>query len=94
MSVEELPANSTVSDLMERVGANSPRCSPYSFPLKAELRPRVNHKPINDPSRKLSMGDVVELMPALPHESLIEYWEEIQRMYERGGFALATTPRS
>ncbi|GJN03696.1 hypothetical protein PR202_ga21168 [Eleusine coracana subsp. coracana] len=94
MSVQELPANSTVSDLMERVGANSPRCSPYSFPLKEELRPRVNHKPINDPNWKLSMGDVVELTPALPHESLIEYREEIQRMYERGGFALATTPRS
>jgi ppGpp synthetase/RelA/SpoT-type nucleotidyltranferase len=94
MSVQELLANSTVSDLMERVGANSPRCSPYSFPLKEELRPRVNHKPINDPNQKLSMGDVVEPTPALPHESLIEYREEIQRMYERGGFALATTPRS
>jgi hypothetical protein len=39
------------------------------------------------------MGDVVELTPALPHKSLTEYREEIQRMYERGGFALATTPR-
>ncbi|CAO2202125.1 unnamed protein product [Urochloa humidicola] len=94
MSVQELPANSTVGDLMERVGANSPRWSPYSFPLKEELRPRVNHKPISDPNRKLSMGDVVELTPALPHKSLTEYREEIQRMYERGGFALATTPRS
>ncbi|CAL5001748.1 unnamed protein product [Urochloa decumbens] len=94
MSVQELPANSTVGDLMERVGANSPRWSPYSFPLKEELRPRVNHKPISDPDRKLSMGDVVELTPALPHKSLTEYREEIQRMYERGGFALATTPRS
>ncbi|XP_052165595.1 probable GTP diphosphokinase RSH2, chloroplastic [Oryza glaberrima] len=91
MSVQELPANSTVVDLMERVGANSPRCSPYSFPLKEELRPRVNHKPISDPNRKLCMGDVVELTPALPHKSLTEYREEIQRMYERGGFALATT---
>lgn len=94
MSVQELPANSTVVDLMERVGANSPRWSPYSFPLKEELRPRVNHKPISDPNRKLSMGDVVELTPALPDKSLSEYREEIQRMYERGGFALATTPRS
>jgi GTP pyrophosphokinase len=94
MSVQELSANSTVFDLMERVGANSTRCSPYSFPLKEELRPRVNHKPMNDPSRKLSMGDVVELTPALPYESLIEYREEIQRMYEKGGFALGTTPKS
>ena len=36
------------------------------------------------------MGDVVELTPALPHESLPNYREEIQRMYDRGGFALAT----
>jgi hypothetical protein len=94
MSVQELPPNSTVLDLMERAGVSSPRWSPYSFPLKEELRPRVNHKPINDPNLKLSMGDVVELTPALPHKSLTEYREEIQRMYERGGFALATTRRS
>ncbi|KAG8087456.1 hypothetical protein GUJ93_ZPchr0010g9959 [Zizania palustris] len=91
MSVQELPANSTVVDLMERVGASSPRCSPYSFPWKEELHPRVNHEPRSDPNLKLCMGDVVELTPALPHKSLTEYREEIQRMYERGGFALATT---
>ncbi|KAK1607594.1 hypothetical protein QYE76_031267 [Lolium multiflorum] len=91
MSVQELSANSTIVDLMERVSANGPRLSPYNFPLKEELRPRVNHQPVNDPNRTLCMGDVVELTPALPHKSLTEYREEIQRMYERGGFALATT---
>ncbi|KAF8769036.1 hypothetical protein HU200_007016 [Digitaria exilis] len=90
MSVQEFPANSTVMDLMDRVGANSPRWSPYSIPMKEDLRPRVNHEPISDLDRKLSMGDVVELTPALPHKSLSGYREEIQRMYDRGGFALAT----
>ncbi|KAF8695197.1 hypothetical protein HU200_037655 [Digitaria exilis] len=90
MSVQEFPANSTVMDLMDRVGANSPRWSPYSIPMKEDLRPRVNHEPISDLDRKLSMGDVVELTPALPHKSLSGYREEIQRMYDRGGFALST----
>jgi len=90
MSVQEFPANSMVMDLMDRVGTNSPRWSPYSIPMKEDLRPRVNHEPISDLSRKLSMGDVVELTPALPHKSLSGYREEIQRMYDRGGFALAS----
>ncbi|KAF8779705.1 hypothetical protein HU200_002285 [Digitaria exilis] len=80
MSVQEFPANSTVMDLMDRVGANSPRWSPYSIPMKEDLRPRVNHEPISDLDRKLSMGDVVELTPALPHKSLSGYREEIQRI--------------
>jgi GTP pyrophosphokinase len=78
-------------DLMHRVGANSPRWSPYSIPMKEDLRPKVNHEPISDLGRALSMGDVVELTPALPDKSLTEYREEIQRMYDRGGFALAAT---
>ncbi|XP_052182274.1 probable GTP diphosphokinase RSH2, chloroplastic [Diospyros lotus] len=84
MSVEELPANSTVLDLMERAGQGSSRWSPYRFPVKEELRPRLNHEPVSDPSCKLEMGDVVELTPALPDKSLVEYREEIQRMYDRG----------
>ncbi|XP_020199889.1 probable GTP diphosphokinase RSH3, chloroplastic [Aegilops tauschii subsp. strangulata] len=91
MSVQEFPAGSTVMDLMHRVGANSPRWSPYSIPMKEDLRPKVNHEPISDLGRALSMGDVVELTPALPDKSLTEYREEIQRMYDRGGFALAAT---
>ncbi|CAL9133417.1 unnamed protein product [Musa textilis] len=84
MSVQEFPADSTVFDLMERAGEASSRGSPCSFPVKLELRPRLNHEPVSDPSRKLRMGDVVELTPALPDKSLTEYREEIQRMYERG----------
>ncbi|KAJ8491434.1 hypothetical protein OPV22_013155 [Ensete ventricosum] len=84
MSVQEFPADSTVFDLMERAGEGSSRGSPSSFPVKLELRPRLNHEPVSDPSRKLRMGDVVELTPALPDKSLTEYREEIQRMYERG----------
>lgn len=84
MSVQEFQADSTVFDLMERAGEGSSRGSPCSFPVKLELRPKLNHEPVSDPSRKLRMGDVVELTPALPDKSLTEYREEIQRMYERG----------
>ncbi|XP_072953022.1 probable GTP diphosphokinase RSH2, chloroplastic [Typha angustifolia] len=82
MSVQEFPVNSTVMDLLERVGVESSRWTPYMFALKEELRPRLNHEPVNNLSQKLHMGDVVELTPALPPESLTEYREEIQRMYK------------
>lgn len=84
MSVQEFPANSTVMDLYERIGQGSPRWTPYGFPMKEDLRPRLNHKPVIDPTSKLKMGDVVELFPAIPDKSLTEYREEIQRMYNRG----------
>ncbi|XP_044485966.1 probable GTP diphosphokinase RSH2, chloroplastic [Mangifera indica] len=84
MSVQELPANSTIMDLLERAGRGTSRWSPYGFPIKEELRPRLNHEPVGDPTCKLRMGDVVELSPAIPDKSLTEYREEIQRMYERG----------
>lgn len=84
MSVQEFPANSTVKDLLERAGRGSSRWTPYGFPLKEELRPRLNHEPVSDPNCKLRMGDVIELTPAIPHKSLTEYREEIQRMYDRG----------
>ncbi|GAB2269086.1 Probable GTP diphosphokinase rsh2, chloroplastic [Dionaea muscipula] len=81
MSVQEFPANSTMIDLLERVGLGSSR---GTFPVKEELRPRLNHRPVSDTSSKLKMGDVVELSPSIPDESLIAYREEIQRMYNTG----------
>ncbi|XP_020697695.1 probable GTP diphosphokinase RSH2, chloroplastic [Dendrobium catenatum] len=84
MSVHELPENSTVMDVLEKAGRGSFRWSSCSFPYKEELRPRLNHKPVSDPCQKLRMGDVVELTPSIPDESLVEYREEIQRMYDRG----------
>lgn len=84
MSVQEFPANATVLDLMERTGRGSFRWTPYGFPVKEELRPRLNNEPVSDPTCKLKMGDVVELTPAIPDKSLTEYREEIQRMYNRG----------
>ncbi|KAK7389669.1 hypothetical protein VNO78_24906 [Psophocarpus tetragonolobus] len=84
MSVQEFNANSTILDLLERAGRASSRLTTYRFPLKEELRPRMNHKPVSDPNSKLKMGDVIELTPAIPDKSLTEYREEIQRMYERG----------
>ncbi|KAK1307547.1 hypothetical protein QJS10_CPA09g00108 [Acorus calamus] len=84
MSVQEFPPNSTVMDLLERVGRGSSRWPPYRIPIKEELRPKLNHEPVSNPHRKLKMGDVVELTPAIPHKYLSEYREEIQRMYDGG----------
>ncbi|KAM7254544.1 hypothetical protein ACFE04_003924 [Oxalis oulophora] len=85
MSVQEFPANSTMGDVLERAGRGSSKGSPsFRFPMKEELRPRVNREPVGDPTCKLKMGDVVELTPAIPDKSLTEYREEIQRMYDRG----------
>lgn len=84
MSVQEFSANSTILDLLERAGRASSRLTTYRFPLKEELRPRLNHKPVSDPNSKLKMGDVIELTPAIPDKYLTEYREEIQRMYDRG----------
>ncbi|KAL8466324.1 hypothetical protein ACS0TY_035438 [Phlomoides rotata] len=97
MSVQEFPSNSSVMDLLETAGRGSCRWTSYGFPVKEELRPRLNHKPITDPTCKLKMGDVVELTPAIPDKSLTEYREEIQRMYDRGlttSGAAATSLRS
>ncbi|CAF2080867.1 hypothetical protein BRARA_F00068 [Brassica rapa] len=84
MTVQEFAASSTVSDLLSRAGPGSSRWSMYSIPEKEELRPRLNQVPVSDLKCKLKMGDVVELTPAIPDESLTEYREEIQRMYDRG----------
>ncbi|KAJ7963289.1 RelA/SpoT [Quillaja saponaria] len=92
MSVQEFPANSTVMELLERAGRGSSKWTPYRFPLKEELRPRLNHEPVSDPTCKLTMGDVVELTPAIPDKSLTEYREEIQRMYDRGLTVSSTGP--
>lgn len=94
MSVQEFCANSTVLDLLERAGRASCRLTTYRFPVKEELRPRLNHEPVNDPNCKLKMGDVVELTPAIPDKSLTEYREEIQRMYDRGLTAAAPATAS
>ncbi|KAJ9190404.1 hypothetical protein P3X46_001612 [Hevea brasiliensis] len=91
MSVQEFPANSTMMDLLERVGRGISRWSSYGFPVKEELRPRLNHKPLSDTSRKLKMGDVVELTPAIPDKCLTECREEMQRMYDRGSTTVPST---
>ncbi|KAE8656223.1 putative GTP diphosphokinase RSH2 [Hibiscus syriacus] len=84
MSVQEFPANSTMMDLLERAGWGISISSPLTFPVKEELRPRLNHEPVSDPTCRLKMADVVELTPAVPDEYLTEYREKIQRMYNRG----------
>ncbi|KAK3030938.1 hypothetical protein RJ639_036676 [Escallonia herrerae] len=92
MSVQEFPANSTVMDLLEIAGRGASRWASYGFPVKEELRPRLNHVPVGDPTCRLKMGDVVELTPAIPAKSLTEYREEIQRMYDRGLSVSSTGP--
>lgn len=83
MSVQEFAAHSTITDLLEKAGQGSFRLTPYGIPVKEELRPRLNQKPITDPTCKLKMGDVIELTPAIPDKSLTDYRVEIQRMYDR-----------
>lgn len=94
MSVQEFPANSTIVDVLERVGRGSSRLVPYGFAVKEELRPRVNHEAVRDSLCRLKMGDVVELTPTIPDKSLVEYREEIQRMYDRGLSVSTTAPTS
>lgn len=84
MSVQEFPENSTFLDLLERASKGNRRWTRYGFPLKEELRPKLNHKAVSDPTCKLKMGDVVELTPAIPDKSLTTYREEIKRMYNTG----------
>ncbi|RAL43848.1 hypothetical protein DM860_014349 [Cuscuta australis] len=92
MSVQEFSANSTVKDLLEKAARGSCRWMiPSSFLEKEELRPRLNHKPITDPACKLRMGDVIELTPAIPHKSLVEYRDEIKRMYDGAPPNVATS---
>ncbi|KAJ8471182.1 hypothetical protein OPV22_025525 [Ensete ventricosum] len=55
----------------------------WPYRMKEELRPRLNNQPVDDPNRKLRMGDLVELTPAISDRSLMEYREEIQRMYDQ-----------
>ncbi|CAL5396506.1 unnamed protein product [Camellia sinensis] len=90
MSVQEFPANSTILDLMERASQGSFRWASYWFPVKEELRPRLNHEPVSYPTCKIKMGDVVELTPVIPDKLLTEYREEIQRMYD-GGLTVSTS---
>lgn len=93
MSVRELPANSTVTDLLESAGrarASSKSWAQYGgFLVKEDTRPRLNRQQVLDPSYKLRMGDVVELTPTLADRALTEYREEFQRMYD--GSVAATT---
>ncbi|KAL9267055.1 putative GTP diphosphokinase RSH2, chloroplastic [Drosera capensis] len=84
MSVQEFPKDSTMMDLLERVGLGGLWRTTHGHPFKTELRPRLNHKPIGDTSAKLRMGDVIELSPAISEESLVAYVEVIQRMYNAG----------
>ncbi|XP_020094028.1 probable GTP diphosphokinase RSH2, chloroplastic isoform X2 [Ananas comosus] len=84
MSVQEFPPNSTLIDLLERIGGDSTKRLVHAIAVKGELRPRLNCESVKDPYQKLSMGDVVELVPVIPRPPLTDYREEFQRMYDCG----------
>uniref|UniRef100_A0A0D6QY13 GTP diphosphokinase n=1 Tax=Araucaria cunninghamii TaxID=56994 RepID=A0A0D6QY13_ARACU len=83
MTVQELPPNSTVKDMLEKMGNDNLPFISYGVPIKEELRPRLNHATVNDLNQKLKMGDLVELTPSIPVKSLPEYREEIRRMFDK-----------
>uniref|UniRef100_A0A0D6QVV6 GTP diphosphokinase n=1 Tax=Araucaria cunninghamii TaxID=56994 RepID=A0A0D6QVV6_ARACU len=81
MTVHELPPNSTVKQLLNKMSCTSSPFMSYGVTTKEELRPKVNHETVSDPNQKLKMGDLVELTPSISDTSLTEYREEIRRMY-------------
>nr|GMD35457.1 probable GTP diphosphokinase RSH2, chloroplastic [Ipomoea batatas]GMD37162.1 probable GTP diphosphokinase RSH2, chloroplastic [Ipomoea batatas] len=69
----EFAAKLNSCDLLEKAGQESSGLTPYGIPVKEELRPQLNQKPITDPTCKLKMGDVIQLTPAIPDKSLTYY---------------------
>jgi hypothetical protein len=70
MSVQELPKNSTVSDLLKR-------SSNYGVPLKL----RLNCQEVYNWNQALKMGDVLELIPSTPCKSG-SYTREFYQMFD------------
>ncbi|OEL21911.1 putative GTP diphosphokinase RSH3, chloroplastic [Dichanthelium oligosanthes] len=70
MSVQELPKNSTISDLLKR-------SSNYSMPLRL----RLNCQAVHNWNQELKMGDVLELIPSTPCKSGI-YTRELHQMFD------------
>ncbi|KAH9320639.1 hypothetical protein KI387_015278, partial [Taxus chinensis] len=83
MTVQDLPPNSTVKDLLEKMGNDNLAFTSYGTPVKEELRPRLNHETVSDISQKLKTGDLVELTPSLPAKSLTERREEMKRLFSK-----------
>ncbi|XP_062188135.1 probable GTP diphosphokinase RSH2, chloroplastic [Phragmites australis] len=70
MSVQELPQNSTISDLLKRA-------SSYDI----QLRLRLNCHVIHNLNQELKMGDVLELIPLTPCKSG-GYTREFHQMFD------------
>lgn len=82
MTVQELPGGSTVADLLHRRVMEDSFAATCGVAFCEELRPRVNHKTVDDIQQILKMGDLVEMTPLIPDDSLIEYRNRIKRMFE------------
>jgi len=70
MSVQELPQNSTILDLLKR-------SSNYGMPLRLGL----NCQAVHDWNQELKMGDVLELIPSAPCKPG-SYTREFQQMFD------------
>jgi hypothetical protein len=75
MMVRELPGDSTLADLLERITDEEKIVGGDAV----EGRPRVNHNEVEDIHQKLQMGDLVEMVP---EKSFDYYREEFMRMYD------------
>ena len=73
MTVQELPPNSIVKDLLDIITYGSSPFTSNGLLIQEELRPIVNHKIVSDPCQKMEVGDLVELTLSIPHTFLIEY---------------------
>lgn len=81
MVVQELPGGSTVADLLHKRSIEDSFAATGGVAFYEELRPRVNHKMVDDIQQTLKMGDLVEMTPLIPNDSLIEYRNRIKRMF-------------
>ena len=81
-------------DLLERGGRGSTKWTPYGFPVKEELGPKLNHEPVSDPSCKLNMGDDVESTSTISDKSLTVYRErnEYSLYYNLSEFGNISAP--
>lgn len=81
MMVQELPGGSTVADLLYKRVVDDSFAATCGIAFCEELRPSVNHKVVDNIQQVLKMGDLVEMTPLIPDESLVEYREKIKRMF-------------
>eukprot|EP00250_Pteridium_aquilinum_P007630 c17304_g1_i1 orf=230-2401(-) len=81
MVVQELSGGSTVADLLHKRSTEDSFAATCGVAFCEELRPRVNYKMVDDIQQILKMGDLVEMTPLIPNDSLIEYRNRLKRIF-------------